>query len=163
MIQPYFLGQLIRFYTPSDGREEVSLSQAYWYAGGVVFCSLINILVIHPYMMGVLHLGMKLRVASCSLIYRKSLKLSKAALAHTTVGQMVNLLSNDVNRFDIGVIFAHYLWLGPLQTAMCTYLMYLQVGVSAVIGVLLLIMFIPFQSKLTMILNQSFDLYIYIF
>ncbi|ENN78296.1 hypothetical protein YQE_05446, partial [Dendroctonus ponderosae] len=59
--------------------------------------------------------------------------------------QVVNLLSNDVNRFDVAVIFAHHLWLGPLQTALCTYLMYLQVEVAAVVGVLLLIAFIPLQ------------------
>lgn len=98
-------------------------------------------------MLGVLHLGMKIRVACCSLIYRKALKLSKTALGETTAGQVVNLLSNDVNRFDVAVLFAHQLWVGPLETIVCTYLMYLQVGISAVFGVLALIMFIPFQSK----------------
>lgn len=52
-----------------------------------------------------------------------------------------------MNRFDVSVIFAHYLWLGPVQTILCTYLMYLQVGVAAVVGVILLISFIPLQSK----------------
>ncbi|ERL96061.1 hypothetical protein D910_00906, partial [Dendroctonus ponderosae] len=140
MAQPIFLGQLLQFYLPTE--KEVSMEQAYWYAAGVVFCSLINILITHPFMMGVLHLGMKIRISCCSLIYRKSLKLSKTALGQTTV---VNLLSNDVNRFDVAVIFAHHLWLGPLQTALCTYLMYLQVEVAAVVGVLLLIAFIPLQ------------------
>lgn len=98
-------------------------------------------------MLGVLHLGMKIRVSCCSLIYRKSLKLSKTALGETTAGQVVNLLSNDVNRFDVAVLFAHQLWVGPFETIICTYMMYLQVGVSAAFGVLVLIMFIPFQSK----------------
>lgn len=64
---------------------------------------------------------------------------------------MVNLLSNDVNRFDVAVIFAHQLWVGPLETVLVTYLMYQQVGVSAVIGVVFLLMFIPLQSKLSIV------------
>ncbi|XP_076255687.1 putative multidrug resistance-associated protein lethal(2)03659 isoform X3 [Rhynchophorus ferrugineus] len=146
MSQPIFLGQLLQFYSPND--VDVSKNEAYMYAGGVVFCSLVNILIVHPYMMGAIHLGMKLRIACCTLIYRKSLKLSKTALGETTVGQVVNLLSNDVNRFDIACIFAHYLWLAPVETIVCTYLMYLHVGVSAIIGVFLVIMFIPMQIYL---------------
>ncbi|XP_050313562.1 probable multidrug resistance-associated protein lethal(2)03659 [Anthonomus grandis grandis] len=144
--QPIFLGQLLQFYMPNES--EIGPEEALWYAGGVVLCSFGNIVISHPYMMGVIHLGMKLRVACCSLIYRKSLRLSKTALGQTTVGQVVNLLSNDVNRFDVAVLFAHHLWLGPVQTIICTYFMYLQVGLSAVIGVILLIVFIPVQVYL---------------
>lgn len=105
-------------------------------------------------MMGVLHLGMKMRVACCALIYRKALKLSKTALGQTTAGQMVNLLSNDVNRFDISVIFAHQLWIGPLETVIVTYFLYLQVGISAVIGVAAILFFVPLQSLFFFIFNK---------
>nr|CAH7729851.1 unnamed protein product [Callosobruchus chinensis] len=141
--QPIVLGQLIYFYTP--GQQEISQEEAYYYAAGVVLCSLMNVLLAHPYMMGMLHLGMKLRVACCSLIYRKALKLSKTALRDTTAGQVVNLLSNDVNRFDVAVLFAHQLWVGPIETIVCTYFMYLQVSIAAAVGVLSLIMFVPIQ------------------
>ncbi|XP_025834705.1 probable multidrug resistance-associated protein lethal(2)03659 isoform X2 [Agrilus planipennis] len=144
--QPLALGQLIYFYKP--GQKEITQAEAYWYAAAVVLCSLINVLVTHPYMQGMLHLGMKMRVASCSLIYRKALRLSKTALGQTTVGQVVNLLSNDVNRFDVAVIFAHQLWVGPLETIIVTYFMYQLVGISAVIGIFFLLMFIPLQFYL---------------
>lgn len=98
-------------------------------------------------MMGVCHLGMKMRVACCSLIYRKALRLSKTALGQTTAGQLVNLLSNDVNRFDIGVIFVHQLWVAPLETIIVSVLMYQRIGWAAVIGVAFLLMFVPLQSE----------------
>lgn len=110
-------------------------------------CSAVNIFVIHPYMMAILHMGMKMRIACCSLIYRKALRLSKTALGETTIGQAVNLLSNDVNRFDVAIIFLHYLWIGPLETIIVTYFMYQEVGASAVIGVATLLMFIPLQGN----------------
>lgn len=89
--QPFFLGKLVAYYSRAEG----DISEAYLYAGAVVLCSAINVLFIHPYMLSQLHLGMKLRVAACSMIYRKSLRLSKTALGDTTAGQVVNLLSND--------------------------------------------------------------------
>lgn len=85
-------------------------------------------LALKPYLLSQMHLGMKMRVALCSMIYRKSLRLSKNALGETTVGQVVNLLSNDVGRLDIAIIFLHFLWVGPLETLAVTYLMYLEVN-----------------------------------
>nr|XP_022908005.1 probable multidrug resistance-associated protein lethal(2)03659 [Onthophagus taurus] len=143
LIQPIALGQLILYYVPNQ--TEITRDEAYLYAGAVILCSFFYVLLIHPYMMAICHVGMKMRVACCSLIYRKSLRLSKTALGQTTAGQMVNLLSNDVNRFDVAVLFIHQLWVGPLETLVITYLMYLKIGISAVIGVATLLMFIPLQ------------------
>lgn len=101
--------------------------EAYFYATAVVLASAVNVILMHPYLLSQLHLGMKIRVAMCSMIYRKSLKLSKTALGETTVGQVVNLLSNDVGRLDLAIIFIHYLWVGPLETIIVTYMMYQEV------------------------------------
>ncbi|KAL0895660.1 hypothetical protein ABMA27_011740 [Loxostege sticticalis] len=147
LAQPVFLGKLVEFYSP-DEREKDDFTYAYVYAGLVVLCSALNVFVVHPYMMAILHMGMKFRVACCSLIYRKSLRLSKTALGETTVGQVVNLLSNDVNRFDVAIIFLHYLWIGPLATVIITYLMWLEISWAAVVGVGFMLLFIPLQAYL---------------
>ncbi|GAB1868435.1 Multidrug resistance-associated protein [Camponotus japonicus] len=146
LLQPIFLGQMLRYYNT----QEVDEFHAYLYACGIILCSAINVFVIHPYMLGILHMGMKIRVACCSLIYRKTLRLTRTALGETTIGQAVNLLSNDVNRFDISIIFLHYLWIGPLETIVITFFMYyvLDIGISAIIGVASLLMFIPLQGWL---------------
>lgn len=147
VMQPLFLFRFLRFFRP-DPDKPISYSDAYLYAFGIILCSAINIFVIHPYMMAILHMGMKMRVACCTLIYRKALRLSKTALGETTIGQAVNLLSNDVNRFDLAIIFLHYLWIGPLETIIITYFMYQEVGVAAIIGVATLLLFIPLQGFL---------------
>ncbi|XP_058797685.1 probable multidrug resistance-associated protein lethal(2)03659 isoform X2 [Phymastichus coffea] len=146
--QPIFLAEMLKYFNKSNEESIVSRNEAYLYAGGVVLCSALNVLVIHPFMMAILHMGMKMRVACCTLIYRKSLKLSRTALGETTIGQAVNLLSNDVNRFDVALIFLHYLWIGPLETIIVMYVMYQKVQESAIIGVATLLMFIPLQGFL---------------
>ena len=44
-------------------------------------------------------LGVKQRAVIMTLLYRKSLRLSNAARQESSVGQIVNLMSNDANRF----------------------------------------------------------------
>lgn len=71
---------------------------------------------------------MKLRVALCSMIYRKSLKLSKNSLGEMSAGQVVNLMSNDVGRLDQSILYLNYLWIGPTVMAIVTILMYREVS-----------------------------------
>ncbi|EDV31158.2 uncharacterized protein Dana_GF14687 [Drosophila ananassae] len=143
-LQPLFLLELISYYS----RGTDSIESAYYYAGGVILCSALNVIIMHPYMLGTMHVGLKMRVGMCSMIYRKALRLSKTALGDTTAGHVVNLMSNDVGRLDLATIFVHYLWVGPLETLFITYLMYRQIGIAAVFGVAFMLLFIPLQAYL---------------
>ncbi|KAF7996691.1 hypothetical protein HCN44_002337 [Aphidius gifuensis] len=83
------------------------------------------------------------------LLVGKALRLSKTVLGDISVGQAINLLSNDINRFDTMLIYLHYIWIGPVLTGLAMYFMYLEVGLPAVIGVGALILFIPLQIYLS--------------
>jgi len=72
--------------------------------------------------------------------------LSQKALGQTTIGQMVNLLSNDVNRFDLSVLFLHYLWVGPLQALISMAILLKLIGPSCLAGLSVLILFVPLQG-----------------
>nr|XP_045582319.1 ATP-binding cassette sub-family C member 4-like isoform X3 [Procambarus clarkii] len=141
--QPLCLGGLIRYF---GGEEGYTALDGWLFSTGVVMGSVLYIFSHHPFFFGIQHSGMQIRVASCAMIYRKALRLSKAALGKTTVGQMVNLLSNDVNRFDTSVIFIHYLWIGPLQTMIVLGILWKELGPSCLAGIMLLILFVPLQS-----------------
>ncbi|XP_053600633.1 ATP-binding cassette sub-family C member 4-like isoform X2 [Plodia interpunctella] len=163
--QPLFLGLLLRYYSPVqeernetihstylsrlfsyyDVHANVTWGEAVFFAFGVVFCSAINVFVAHPFMMGVMHIGMKMRVGVCSLIYRKALKVSLQALSENDGGMVVNLMANDVNRFDTGPLFAHYLWIGPIEIILMTIYLYRELGMPAIYGSLVIIAMIPFQ------------------
>nr|XP_036233399.1 probable multidrug resistance-associated protein lethal(2)03659 isoform X1 [Bactrocera oleae]XP_036233400.1 probable multidrug resistance-associated protein lethal(2)03659 isoform X1 [Bactrocera oleae] len=144
--QPLFLGGLVNYYANPANNE--STNTAFLFALGVILCSALNVLLMHPYMMAVLHTGMKVRVALCSVIYRKALRLSKTALGSTTTGQVVNLISNDVGRLDTSLIHMHYLWLGPVEILVITLLMYREIGVSSLFGVAFMLLFLPLQAYL---------------
>uniref|UniRef100_A0A336M8S7 CSON013802 protein n=1 Tax=Culicoides sonorensis TaxID=179676 RepID=A0A336M8S7_CULSO len=141
MTQPIFIGGLVNYYSKTDG----NINEAYWYAGGIIACSAANLLIIHPFMLGQSHLGMKMRISAISMIYRKSLRLTKNALGNTTAGQVVNLLSNDVGRFDTSILFIHYLWISPLEIIAVTVILYYQIEWSVFAGVGFLLAFMPLQ------------------
>lgn len=122
--QPLFVGGLVTYYMQPDG----NISEAYWYAGGVILCSALNVLTQHAFMLGQFHCGMKIRISLISIIYRKALRLSQTALGNTTAGQIVNLLSNDVGKFDSALIGMHQLWVGPLEIALVVFIIYQHVS-----------------------------------
>ena len=67
-----------------------------------------------------------------------------------SVGHIVNLISNDVNRLDIGFVFAHYVWILPIQTVLIGFLIWQRLGYAAIIGVVaLLLQTIPVQMCLS--------------
>lgn len=80
------------------------------------------------------------------LPFFQALRLSRTALGEATVGQAVNLLSNDVARFDSSFVFLPFFVIGPVETAAIVYLMWTKIGISAIIGVATLLLFIPVQG-----------------
>uniref|UniRef100_A0A8U7M3N2 Multidrug resistance-associated protein 4 n=1 Tax=Corvus moneduloides TaxID=1196302 RepID=A0A8U7M3N2_CORMO len=146
IIQPILLGKIISYFEKYDSSDEVDLNCAYWHAGALSVCTLILAIMHHLYFYHVQRAGMKLRVAMCHMIYRKALRLSSVAMAKTTTGQIVNLLSNDVNKFDQVTIFLHFLWAGPLQAVAVTVLLWMEIGPSCLAGMAVLIILLPVQT-----------------
>ncbi|XP_062958201.1 ATP-binding cassette sub-family C member 4 isoform X2 [Cynocephalus volans] len=112
----------------------------------MTLCTLFLAILHHLYFYHVQCAGMRLRVAMCHMIYRKALRLSNMAMGKTTTGQIVNLLSNDVNKFDQVTIFLHFLWAGPLQAIAVTVLLWMEIGISCLAGMVVLIILLPLQS-----------------
>uniref|UniRef100_A0A8D0H493 Multidrug resistance-associated protein 4 n=1 Tax=Sphenodon punctatus TaxID=8508 RepID=A0A8D0H493_SPHPU len=146
IIQPIFLGKIIIYFENFDPLDTVTLNYAYGYAGGLSVCTLVLAITHHLYFYHFQRAGMKLRVAMCHMIYRKALRLSNTAMGKTTTGQIVNLLSNDVNKFDQVTIFLHFLWAGPLQAIAVTALLWMEIGPSCLAGMAVLIILLPLQS-----------------
>eukprot|EP00070_Physeter_catodon_P046582 XP_028353476.1 multidrug resistance-associated protein 4 isoform X5 [Physeter catodon] len=146
LVQPIILGKIIGYFENYNPTDSAALYEAYGYAGLLSACTLVLAILHHLYFYHVQCAGMRLRVAMCHMIYRKALCLSNLAMVKTTTGQIVNLLSNDVNRFDQVTIFLHFLWAGPLQAIIVTILLWMEIGISCLAGMAVLIILLPLQS-----------------
>uniref|UniRef100_A0A4W6DND0 Multidrug resistance-associated protein 4 n=1 Tax=Lates calcarifer TaxID=8187 RepID=A0A4W6DND0_LATCA len=135
--------QYFENYNPNDKK---ALYETLGYAAALSICTIGLALLHHLYFYHVQRAGMKIRVAMCHMIYKKALCLSSSAMGKTTTGQIVNLLSNDVNKFDDVTIFLHFLWVGPLQAAVVVGLLWLEIGPSCLAGMVVLMFLMPVQT-----------------
>lgn len=63
-------------------------------------------------------------------------------------GRLVNLLSNDIARFDFSFMFLHYLWIVPIQAAVVLYFLYEAAGYAPFVGLFgVVIIILPLQGK----------------
>ncbi|KAJ8967792.1 hypothetical protein NQ317_014818 [Molorchus minor] len=147
-LHPIILAEYIKYYDLSV--EETDTKVGWILASGVILISLLNVIIYHHCCLGCQRVGMRVRVACCSLVYRKLLRLSQPSLGQTAAGQLVNLLSNDVQRFDTASIFLHYIWLMPIQCVTGFYVMYRSVGIAALAGMVAMALeAIPLQGYLS--------------
>lgn len=74
------------------------------------------------------------------------MRLSKASVYEGLNGKVINLMSNDLTRFDLALAFMHDVWKGPIEAILFSYFIYVEIGISAVIGMAFLLSFIPLQG-----------------
>ena len=62
-------------------------------------------------------------------------------------GKAVNLLSNDVSRFDVVSILLNYMWVAPVTAMFVMYFLWVEVGLAGIIGVGVIFIVVPLQGN----------------
>lgn len=75
------------------------------------------------------------------------MRLNKAFAVDGLNGRVINLMSNDVLRFNNSMQFLHFLWKGPLEILVFSYFLHREIGWYAFIGIGFILSFVPIQSK----------------
>ena len=92
--------------------------------------------------------GFRIRTGVISAIYRKALRISSAAKKDTTVGEIVNLMAIDAQSFFELVSYVHILWSGPIVIGVVIWLLWIQLGVAVVSGLVIMILMFPVTGLL---------------
>uniref|UniRef100_A0AAQ4Q8H7 Cystic fibrosis transmembrane conductance regulator n=1 Tax=Gasterosteus aculeatus aculeatus TaxID=481459 RepID=A0AAQ4Q8H7_GASAC len=126
-VQPQLLGRIIASFDPFHSPER---SQGYFLALGLCLLFTARFLLLQPAIFGLHHLGMQIRIALFSLIYKKTLKLSSRVLDKISTGQLVSLMSAHLNKLDESLGLAHFIWITPLQCILCVGLLWELIEVN---------------------------------
>lgn len=76
----------------------------------------------------------------------KSLLLSNEARKTSTVGEIVNLMSVDAQRFIELTTHLNMIWSAPFQMCVCLYFLWMVLGPSVLAGVAVMVLMIPINA-----------------
>nr|CAD7198501.1 unnamed protein product [Timema douglasi] len=138
---PQLLSLLIQFV---EGNGEVW--KGYFYAVLMFTGASLDTLVLTQHFHRMYIVGLRIRTALISAIYRKALRMSNNARKESTVGEIVNLMSVDAQRFVEITLFICLLWSAPLQIGVALYFLWGILGPSALAGLGMMIIFIPLNG-----------------
>ncbi|CAL8085482.1 unnamed protein product [Calicophoron daubneyi] len=115
----------------------------YFYAISMVLVAGSQTLILQRYFRDVNFIGMHMRTAISSAVYRKSLYLSNTARRESTTGQIINLMSSDAQQFTYLMPYVNILWSGPFQIVVAVVLLWDELGPSVLAGIAVLLLLLP--------------------
>ncbi|XP_029559132.1 canalicular multispecific organic anion transporter 2 isoform X1 [Salmo trutta] len=143
-VNPQLLSLLILF----TKQKEAPTWWGYALAFLMFFTAFLQTLILHQHFQYCFVTGMRLRTSIIGAIYRKSLIITNAAKRTSTVGEIVNLMSVDAQRFMDLTTFLNMLWSAPLQIILALYFLWQNLGPSVLAGVAVMILLIPLNAAI---------------
>ncbi|RNA42720.1 multidrug resistance-associated 1 [Brachionus plicatilis] len=145
MVGPTILNLIIKFVENKD----LDVQLGYFYMGLLFFSSVLQTILLQHYFHRMFIVGARVRSSLMGLIYRKSLRLSSQSRRLATVGEMTNLMQVNTQSFVDLTAYINILWSGPLQIAICIFLLWQYLGVACLAGVGVMVISIPLNGFLS--------------
>nr|XP_006125161.1 canalicular multispecific organic anion transporter 2 isoform X3 [Pelodiscus sinensis] len=143
-VNPQLLSVLIGFIKNKDAPSWWGFS----IAAMMFFAALLQTIILHQHFQYCFVTGMRLRTGITGMIYRKSLVITNSAKRSSTVGEIVNLMSVDAQRFMDLMTFLNMLWSAPLQICLALYFLWQTLGPSVLAGVAVMVLLIPLNAAI---------------
>ncbi|XP_066253825.1 multidrug resistance-associated protein 1-like isoform X2 [Euwallacea similis] len=142
-VNPQILRLLIAFVSSDESRWK-----GFMYAGAMFVFGLLQSVIHNIHFFNLFYFGLRTRTSLISCIYRKALRISNSARKNKTVGEIVNLMASDAERFQEFAIHLPLTWSAPLEITLAIYFLWQEIGVASLAGVALLILLIPVNIQI---------------
>ncbi|XP_056465276.1 ATP-binding cassette sub-family C member 2-like isoform X2 [Gadus chalcogrammus] len=140
--------QLLKLMISFTKNEEAPDWHGYMYSVLLVLVAVLQSLFLQQYFQRCFVLGMKVRTSIMAAVYKKALVVSNSSRKETTVGETVNLMSADAQRFNDIFSFIHLLWSCPLQILLAIVFLWLELGPSVLAGLAVMVLMVPINGFL---------------
>ncbi|CAA2945719.1 ABC transporter C family member 15 isoform X1 [Olea europaea subsp. europaea] len=130
-VGPYLINYFVDFLTEKKFR---SLGFGYLLALGFLGAKLIETTAQRQWIFGARQLGLRLRAALISHIYKKGLILSSQSRQSCNTGEIINYMSVDVQRITDFIWYLNIIWMLPVQISLAIYVLHVNLGMGALIA-----------------------------
>ncbi|XP_067119333.1 ATP-binding cassette sub-family C member 4-like [Centruroides vittatus] len=141
-VQAYVLGLLVNYYDHAEESNKlpmyITIVEFYVLAGMFLLTFLTHLIISEM-------LGMKIKIAFSTIMYRKAIRLSASSLAKSNIGQMVSLLGNDVTKFYYNIFSLAYVFADPLIIVAVVAILWQYFGWTILVGISTIFIFVPIQ------------------
>ncbi|XP_064415228.1 multidrug resistance-associated protein 1 isoform X2 [Latimeria chalumnae] len=145
-VGPEILRLLIQFVNNKDAPNW----HGYIYTALLFVSALMQTVVLHQYFHICFVTGMRLKTSVIGTVYRKALVITHAARKMSTVGEIVNLMSVDAQRFMDLVTYINMIWSAPLQVILALFFLWQNLGPSVLAGVAVMVLMVPVNAFIAM-------------
>lgn len=149
MSQPFIITQILRYF-----KNDMDLFTALEFGTLITLSVLISQSVFTPVFINHYMVGLKTRLACQGLMYKKLLRYKFCGKENESTGRIINLMTNDVSRFEKLVILLPYLFIAPVQALFIVFVLAELVDVHFLTGLGVLILFIPCQYVVSKLLDR---------
>ncbi|KAF9143708.1 hypothetical protein BGX30_014957 [Mortierella sp. GBA39] len=156
-VAPQLMSTLLDFVSSYDTETPQPAALGIILAFGMFFSTIGSSIIDGQFNQRIVVMGIEVRTALVSMIYRKALKLSPVAKQTETPGEINNHMSVDCERWNHAFPELPFWFSIPLEICIATWLLYLQLGWSCFGGVGTVILVMPMQLWIAKRLSRARD------
>ncbi|XP_072376502.1 probable multidrug resistance-associated protein lethal(2)03659 isoform X3 [Diabrotica undecimpunctata] len=153
IIQPYAISNLIAYF--KTGQKSISKNDAYFYASLVLLQNIVRMVYRHNFTLYFQTFGIEVKTAFSSLLYRKALRLTPAALSEISLGNIVTLITKDVQTLRMSIWLFNEIWIAITQILVICVLLYMKIGLISFAGIGILLAAIPLEAYFSKMVTSS--------
>ncbi|XP_047315019.1 putative ABC transporter C family member 15 isoform X2 [Impatiens glandulifera] len=130
-VGPYLIEDFVNYL---NEKETKSLKTGYLIALGFLVAKMIETISQRQWIFGARQLGLRLRAALISHIYKKGLILSSQARQSRTSGEIVNYMSVDIQRITDFIWYMNTIWMLPIQIFLAITILHKDIGLGSIVS-----------------------------
>ncbi|XP_042510338.1 putative ABC transporter C family member 15 isoform X2 [Macadamia integrifolia] len=147
-VGPYLIDDFVKFL--NDKRQQ-RLENGYFLAVAFLSAKMVETVAERQWVFGARQLGLRLQAALMSHIYKKGLHLSIQSRQSHTSGEIINLMSVDVQRVTDFIWFLNIVWMLPIQISLAIYILNMNLGPASLTALLATVIVMACNIPLTRI------------